>query len=553
MNKTIIININGIVFHIEEDAYEVLKNYMTDVKRHFMNSDDSLEITTDIENRIAEMFNELLANEHKQVIVEQDVKSVIEQMGTVEDFEHAEEDTKSSFSNTYYNSSESRRLFRDPDDHLVGGVCAGIANYFDVQTVWIRLAFALSLFFAGSGLILYIILWIVIPKAVTRADRMTMKGEKLNLQGFKKNFEEEMGSMRDNLSNFKHEAKPFVYKTRDFIGDFFYHLGTFLGGAGKVILKLIGLFILLCCFSALIFFIVAFVALLGFGNFAPFHDLPYNLLRHHHAEYVYTAAFVVVVIPIVSIILLTLKGIFNTGSVSRSAGTTILVIWLFAIAVFVYDVTKIASDFSSSASYSETINLKPGKNNTYYLKLNDLKYFTAEDSARLNIKNLAPNMKITDDEDNDFDHYHHRIGLSIERSDIDQPVLIESYHARGRNYDNALANSRNIKYMFTQQDSVLRFDERFYPKNDELWHDEDVFLTLKLPLHAKIIIDRNMDRISNINVYECNDINKRDGNKLNEATFMMTDNGLQCKVDTLVTDTVLTKHLSSDSIKKLKK
>src|ERR1700709_55495 len=163
MNKTIIININGIVFHIEEDAYEVLKNYMTDVKRHFMNSEDSLEITTDIENRIAEMFNELLAKESKQVIVEQDVKGVIEQMGTVEDFEYAEEDTKASFDNTYYNT-EARRLFRDPDDHLVGGVCAGIANYFDVNTVWVRLAFAVSLLFAGSGLILYIILLIVIPK-----------------------------------------------------------------------------------------------------------------------------------------------------------------------------------------------------------------------------------------------------------------------------------------------------------------------------------------------------------------------------------------------------
>ena len=89
MNKTIIININGIVFHIEEDAYEILKNYMTDVKRHFMNSADSLEITTDIENRIAEMFSELLEKENKQVIVDQDVASVIEQMGTVADFEHA--------------------------------------------------------------------------------------------------------------------------------------------------------------------------------------------------------------------------------------------------------------------------------------------------------------------------------------------------------------------------------------------------------------------------------------------------------------------------------
>src|SRR3954466_2315337 len=91
MNKTIIININGFIFHIEEDAYEILKNYMTDVKRHFSNSADSLEITTDIENRIAEMFSEILGKENKQVIVEQDVKWVVEQMGTVADFENAED------------------------------------------------------------------------------------------------------------------------------------------------------------------------------------------------------------------------------------------------------------------------------------------------------------------------------------------------------------------------------------------------------------------------------------------------------------------------------
>jgi len=553
MNKTIIININGTVFHIEEDAYEVLKNYMTDVKRHFMNSDDSLEITTDIENRIAEMFNDILANEHKQVIIEQDVKSVIEQMGTVADFEKSEQDTEPSFTDAYYNNGATRRLFRDPDDHLIAGVCSGIANYFDIDVVWIRLAFALIVLAGGTGIILYIILWIVIPKAVTRADRMVMKGEKLNLQGFKRNFEEEMGSMRDNFSNFKHEAKPFVYKTRDFIGDFLYHLGTFFNGAGKILFKLIGLFILLCCFSALVFFIVAFVALIGFGQFAPFHDMPYGLLKHHHPEYIYTAGFIVVTVPLVSLILLTLKGIFNTGSISRSAGTTILVVWLFAIAVFVYDVTRIAADFSSSASYSETINLKPGKNNTYYLKLNDLKYFTAEDSARLNIKSLSPNMKITDDEDNDFDHYHKRVNLNIEKSDIDQPVLVESYHARGRTYDAALNNSRNIKYIFTQQDSLIKFDERFYPKNEELWHDEEVSLTLKLPMNAKVIIDRELSNIANINIYECNELNKRDGNKLNEATFIMTDNGLQCKVDTMVTDTVLNKHLLSDSTKRLKK
>src|ERR1700761_3178081 len=108
MNKTIIININGTVFHIEEDAYEILKNYMTDVKRHFLNSADSLEITTDIENRIAEMFTEILAQEGKQVIVEQDVTAVTEQMGRIEDFEYAEENDGPAFQNEY---TGSRTLF----------------------------------------------------------------------------------------------------------------------------------------------------------------------------------------------------------------------------------------------------------------------------------------------------------------------------------------------------------------------------------------------------------------------------------------------------------
>ena len=86
MNKTIIININGIVFHIEEDAYEVLRSYMTDVKRHFAYSPDNDEIVTDIENRLAEMFTERLTADHKQVIVLADVSYVTEKMGNVNDF-----------------------------------------------------------------------------------------------------------------------------------------------------------------------------------------------------------------------------------------------------------------------------------------------------------------------------------------------------------------------------------------------------------------------------------------------------------------------------------
>jgi phage shock protein PspC (stress-responsive transcriptional regulator) len=545
MNKTIIININGIVFHIEEDAYEILKNYMTDVKRHFSNSADSLEITTDIENRIAEMFSELLVKENKQVIIEQDVTLIIEQMGTVADFESAENDSKADQTAYTYNNREGRRLFRDPDDHLLAGVCAGIANYFDMDPVWIRLIFAVFVLVGGSGILLYCILWIVVPKAVTRADRMAMKGEKQNLQGFKKNFEDELSSVKQNLSNFGHEARPFVYKARDFAGDFFHHLGIFLGGAGKVFIKLVGVFILLCCLGLTIFIIVAFIALVGFGSFAPFHDLPFSLIRHHHADYIYISAFLVAFIPVLSIIFLTLKGIFNTGSINRSTGSTFLVIWLCAVGALVYAITQIAIDFRESARVTETLTIKPTKDNTYYLKLNNLKYFTPEDSARLNIKMLSPNMRITEDpyEYNDFDNYQYRkVHVNIEKSDVDQPVLIETFKAMGRDYDIALYNARNTKYIFTQQDSILKFDYRLYGLKGDLWHDEELYITLKMPLNAKLVIDEKLSNVvDGINIYDCKVLNKQEN--ATSSVFVMTDNGIQCKVDTVVT-------AKKDSVKK---
>lgn len=529
MNKTIIININGIVFHIEEDAYEILKNYMTEVKRHFSNSADSLEITTDIENRIAEMFGEVLLKDNRQVIVEQDVNQVVEQMGSVADFETADADNDHS---AYINTSGNRRLFRDPDDHLVAGVCAGIANYFNIDTVWIRLAFALFIPVGGSGLLLYLILWIIVPKATSRADKMAMKGEKQNLQGFKKNFEEEMSSMRQNISNFGHEAKPFVYKARDFVGDFFHHLGVFFNGAGKVFVKLVGVFILLAAFAGAIFLVVVFIGMLAFHADFGDHFFPFRIIKNELANQVILTSFLVAFIPVITIILVTFKGIFNVGSVGKSTGTVLLVLWLCSLGMLIFFATKIASGFREQATITETVGVKPTKNNIYHLKLNDIKYFSHEDSVRLDIKNNFRNMVVTDDDYNGFHDEPRSVTLFIERSDISTPKLEETFRANGANYEAALYNARNTAYMFNQQDSVLRFDYSVRRRPNMSWHAEEVTLTLKLPLNAKVVIDQKLDNyIQGVNLYECRDLNRRD-NKANYSIFTMTDNGLQCKVDT---------------------
>ncbi len=534
MNKTIIININGIVFHIEEDAYEILKNYMTDVKRHFSTSADSLEITTDIENRIAEMFSEILARDNKQVIIELDVNAVISQMGTVADFADADEEEKTSHNPFGDFASTNRRLFRDPDDHLVAGVCAGIANYFDFNPVWIRLAFAISCAFAGTGLLIYIILWIVIPKAASRADRMAMKGEKQNLQGFKKNFEEEMNAMRSNLSNFGHEARPFVYKARDFAGDFFHHFGVFLVVLGRILVKIFGVFILLACLGFSIAAIVFLVMFLGFAGDHPHNFFPATIMSDHNADNVYICVFLAVIIPLLSIILLTLKGFFNIGNIGKSTGTVFLVIWICSLGMLIYYAVRISANFRGSASITETIKIKPTKDNTYYLQLNNLKYFSHDDSVRLDIKDHFKNMTVVDDEYNGFHDEPNSVDIHIEKSDVAYPELEESYNAKGYDYDQALLNARNTTYIFAQQDSVLKFDYALRKRPGTPWRDESINITLKLPLNAKVLIDQKLDNyVRDINLYDCNMQDKRQ--RYEPAVFTMTDNGLQCKIDTLVT------------------
>ncbi|RFZ92623.1 PspC domain-containing protein [Mucilaginibacter conchicola] len=544
MNKTIIININGIVFHIEENAYEILKNYMTDVQRHFMGSADSLEITTDIENRIAEMFNEILLREGKQVVIEQDVIAVVEQMGSVADFESAEDGDAHTATAGFAFPSQPRRLFRDPDDHLVAGVCAGIANYFDFNAVWVRLLLAVLVAFGGTGAILYIILWIVVPKAKTRADRMAMKGQRLNLQGFKTNFEEEMSGLRSNLSNFSDEARPFVYKTRDFAGDFFQHFGTFLGGAGKVIFKAIAVCVLLACFGCIIAVIGTVVAALATGHSGIYHMFPFSLANERINNIFLICAVLMLIIPLLAIILGVLTFVFNTKGIGRATASTLLMCWIVSISVVIYYAVKIASDFKSGASYSKTINVAPTSDNTFHLKLNQTKFLTAEDSARYDIKDFK-NGVILDNNEDDLDSPNSSAYLNIERSEVAQPVLVEEFSSRGGDYQDALNNARAITYHFEQTGNVLKFNRRFNKDVNRSWRGQEVRLTLKVPLNTKLVIDDDINSMINgINVYDCKQDNKQENASF--ANFLMTDNGLQCKIDTLVTPNQV---LKTDSVK----
>ncbi|WP_419802041.1 PspC domain-containing protein [Mucilaginibacter sp.] len=528
MNKTIIININGIIFHIEEDAYEILKNYMTGIKRHFAASSDSHEITTDIENRLAEMFGEILKNEGKQVIFTSDVTAVIAQMGTLEDFS-TETTDDASFSTVFSDNQTERRLFRDPEDHLIGGVAAGIANYFGVEPIWIRLAFVFGIFGAGSGFLIYIILWAIIPRANTRAERMAMKGEKTDLQGFKRNFDEEVKNLRQSLSNANREAKPFLYKIRDFVGEFFLLLKRFLNGGGKIILKVIAVLFCLVCAFAMIALLVAIVVFSANKSMFVHGFSPFNLVNYEFSNLLYVCGFLVCAIPLLALILFTVRVVFSRDVFGRGVGFILLIGWIAALSTVAFYATKIAEDFRYEASFSQKTDVMQTGGQNYFLSINNAKILTKEDSATLGIKknDFANDIIVNTNDENDTDLSPENVRLHIEKSETEFPAVVASYRAKGANYQDALRNARNATYHFTQQDSVIRFDRKLIPANRVLWHDQKVDVTLKLPLNSVVTIDESLDYILNdVDLYDCYEDQNQQGRRF--ARFKMTENGLVC-------------------------
>jgi phage shock protein PspC (stress-responsive transcriptional regulator) len=193
MKRTMTVNIGGRVYHIDEDAFDSLNDYLTKVKNELRDTDGSNEIYEDIEHRIGELFEEKLKNE-RQVITMQDVQEIILIMGQPGDFSgHSDVEGKSNGSNAY------KRMYRDPDGRIIGGVCSGLASYWRVDPTLVRVIFVLLCIFGMAGGLIYLVLWIVLPEANTVAQKLEMRGEPVNLSNIGEFFREEFENVKKSF------------------------------------------------------------------------------------------------------------------------------------------------------------------------------------------------------------------------------------------------------------------------------------------------------------------------------------------------------------------
>ena len=263
MNKTVNINLAGISFHLDENAYGKLSRYLDAIRRSLKHGDGREEIMQDIETRIAELFSEKIEFQ-SQVIGMKELDEVIAVMGQPEDYEVDDElfEDVPPASGSYSKSkrSTSKQLFRDIDDKYIGGVSSGLGHYIGVDALWIRLLWiVLVLAGLGSPILVYILLWILVPAAETTSEKLKMTGEPINISNIERKFKEGFDNVADKVKNVNYDK--YGNKIKKGASGFFDRVGEVFVEIFKIFAKLIGVLIIIISLSTLIGLVIGFFTL----------------------------------------------------------------------------------------------------------------------------------------------------------------------------------------------------------------------------------------------------------------------------------------------------
>jgi phage shock protein PspC (stress-responsive transcriptional regulator) len=344
MKKTLSVNLNGTVYHIDEDAYQILMDYLQNVKTH-LESSSADEVLSDIEMRISELFAQWMQAK-REVITLDDVQRVIRILGRPEQFDTQAEsadsaqgeeptDREQCYAKTdSKNAYSSRRMYRDTDNAFLGGVCAGIAAYLDVSIVLIRLLMLILILLWGMGLLFYLAAWIIIPEARTVAQRLEMIGEDVTIENIEKKVREEAGKVRDRVDGYVRSGR-FRNNAQGVGNGFLVVLRVFV----KVLLAIIGGILTLSGFFVLLSLLFA-LAVLWTGNLHFIHAWPYQFEPLHQAlvnpsavTWMTLGLILVVGIPSVALFKLLFHRSLNLRSSPRWGFWLGLVLWLIGLGI----------------------------------------------------------------------------------------------------------------------------------------------------------------------------------------------------------------------------
>jgi phage shock protein PspC (stress-responsive transcriptional regulator) len=530
MKKTVTINISGIAFTIDEDAFEKLSAYLDTIRGYFKYSEGQGEIMADIEARVAEMLSKDMG-ESKQVVNMEDIERIISIMGQPEDYidEEVEEEIETARQKHKQRqkqqsgpkSAKRTRLFRDPDRRVVGGVCAGIGHYFGLDPVWIRLLWILGVLFFGSGIFLYIIFWIAMPEAKSSAEKLEMKREPVNIDNIGRVVEEEMESVKKKLeelsdSNDLNSAgskigtaiERLIHFIINLIGLIFKAVGKLLGG----VFLIIGTLVLICLLAMWLGADSIHVTNHGVKNGWDIYEMS-NLIFGSTTQKTYAiiGTGLAIGIPFLALIYGGFKIIFRPKKGIPGMGIILTVLWVIGIVMCGVSAIFLTNDFQNKGVHNQDIQINVS--DSLILKCGNDFY----DGQR-----NGPNALYYEEENGAW-----KLGntkLNIKPSLNDQYLMNFQYNARGKTYKDAIANARKVRYDYDLTGKSLELDPFIIIEKDQ-WRNQRLNIEIMVPKGKYLRIEEGMDLL----LYDIdNKHHMLDSEMPGNLWFMNLDGELEC-------------------------
>jgi len=515
MNKILNINLGGMPFTIDIDAYNELDTYLSTIRRHFSDSESCDEIIHDIEVRMGELFQESMRG--SSIISNKELDEVIKIMGTPEDFgaeamtddyEEADHTSRESYTSRDSHNSSRKRLFRDGEDKVVAGICSGISAYFGIDDpIWIRILLAALILTGGVGIVMYILLWFVVPVARTSSDKLAMRGENINISNIAKTVEEEitelskriteigkdLSSKKKSSYHVERDEEGIPKKRRNFvlrgiasifslIGSLFSSVFSLIGKTGKTILKIAGGSVALALGLLLIGIIVCISLCFPLMNYVG-HD---NYLMSSLGG---MSLYLSLGIPLFFGLSLIAKYLFGYKAKSnwmRSLGT----MWIASLVVGGVTIGQTINQYRVLANISDSYS-KSIDSNVINIKVNNEHQ---DEIVFLNAFDLQPTSEGL---------YVNDINLKLTESSDHKIHITKDISARGKNKKDALSNAGKINAEFEiQEDGTVIIPEKFLLSKNQNYRGQEITFTMAIPAGKDVTFDRATEYILDGSSYD---------------------------------------------------
>ena len=498
MEKTLTININGWVFNINEDAYNLLTEYFKKLKEYFSKQEGGNEIVADIEARVAELFKEKM-DEKETVINIKHVEEVMKTLGQPYEMEEDMDAEETHEDERKWHKKSGKKLFRDPDHSHIAGIAGGLGKYLNLDPVFLRIAFLLLIPAGGTGLILYIILWILIPEAASTSDRIRMEGKKVNVENIENKVREEASYLKDRLSDFSEEAIGVYHKTGPARRQSLKNIESIFKTSGKIILRvlkfILGLVLFLNGIGLLIGFAILFFNWIPGLDFDTFFieglSLP-TFISTYLLDTKYTIITLIAIttlafIPIVMLVFNGVRFLFNIKR-NKLVGTIAFQVWLVALII------SLGMSYTTFTAFKkDAINITShslGKINSDTLNIN-----VRTDTYYQNIVESDQKTVLTQDDNFPILHdgmFYGKPRIEILVSDKDKFEMKLYTSASGHSEDEALAHIKNTDYIFLIDSTGILLDPYFGIEKESHWRNQDVRIKIFVPEGKYVSIDKRI-------------------------------------------------------------